>query len=172
MRFVMRFSTVLVLLFVAGCGTINLVAEKSVDPLMESFVRAAAEQTGTEITKMDENDPWAYAWDDVSFEELPDHQRAAKELQRAKYFSIELRVENELWNVSYRQYGDEWMLNNVSTALINPRTEILFPTARLGKLANLSVHPVFKHFIPPRHHNAKKNHDAIYKRSKNKRAAD
>lgn len=171
MSFVMRSSIVLVLLLVAGCGTINLVAEKSVDPVMESFVRAAAEQTETEITKMDENDPWAYAWDDIPIEELPDHERAAKELHRAKYFSIELRVENELWNVSYRQYGDEWMLNNVSTALINPQTEILFPTARLGKLSNISGHPVFKHFIPPRHHNAKKNHDAIYKRSKNKRVA-
>lgn len=156
----------LLLVAVVGCGELELLVDQPVDPEMASFVNEAVRNSGTELKSMRDNDPAVFAWDDVPLDELPDHERAAKELQRAKWFSVEVVVEGEVWNVSWRRYGDEWCLNNVSTALINPNTEILFSTASLGDLSRIKSHPVFRHFIPRQQDRAKRALDAIRKRMK------
>ena len=101
-------------------------------------------------------------------DKLPDHQRAAKEYQRAKSFSASVIVDGGEWQISYRWFGDAWMLNNVATALINPNTQILFASQGDGKFENVKAHPVFKHFIPPEHDKAHRAHDAIRRRMFNR----
>ncbi len=165
----MRKWYLLLLLLVAGCAEIDLLVnnkfqKKPLDAEMESLVNRAARESGAEITGIRQNDPAVLAWDDVPLEELPDQQRAAKELQRAMYFGVEVTVDGQAWSISYRRYGNEWILDNVSTALINPRTEILFASVDFDPLSNVSRHPVFRHFIPPRHDAAQKAHDAIRRR--------
>ena len=152
---------------VAGCkelGMFETLGQHQVDSEMESFVRQAVAKSGAELKELDDDDPSVFAWDDVPLDQLPDHERAAKEYQRAKWFSAHLIVDGGEWHVSYRRFNDAWMLDNVSTALINPKTEILYASQGDGHFSNVEAHPVFKHFIPPQHDKAKRAHDVIRRR--------
>ena len=158
---------VLALWSAVGCkelAMIDSLGQPEVDAEMESFVRQAVATAGVELKELDDNDPSAYAWDDVPLDQLPDHERAAKEYQRAKWFSAHVIVDAGEWHISWRRFDDAWMLNNVATALINPKTEILYASQGDGHFKNVEAHPVFKHFIPPEHDKAKQAHDVIRRR--------
>jgi hypothetical protein len=157
---------VVLLVAVVGCAEIDQLRNKPTDAEMESFVSEATGKSGIELKSTRYSDPSVHAWDDVPLEELPDNERAEKELRRAKSFSAEVMVEGELWNVGYKRFGNAWMLSNVSLALINKRSEVLYTStnSRNSRLPKVMAHSVFKHFIPPKHDQAKRAHDAIRKR--------
>ena len=164
----------LLLIVLAGCRAERIGfpdretwKDTPIDPQMEAFIKEAVAKSGVELKEIDQDDPKKHAWDDVPLDQLPDNQRAEKVYQRAQWLTAEVKVgQDKLWNVGYREFGGEWMLDNISTAIINPKTEILYTSQGKEELEDVKAHPIFKHFIPPKHAEARKACDAVKKRAR------